>query len=58
MYHRQPLHVTSGYQCEELNRLVGGVPGSQHVKGEAVDIYVLDRYRLLEDLVGSRLNFD
>ncbi len=58
VYHRQPMYITSGYRSEELNRLVGGSPNSQHMRGEAVDIYVLDRYRLLEDLVGSRLNFD
>ena len=28
------------------------------MKGEAVDIYTVDRNRLLEDLVASRLNFD
>lgn len=34
----KPLHVNSGYRCSDLNRLVGGVPTSQHVKGEAADI--------------------
>ena len=43
---------------EAKNRLVGGAPSSQHMKGEAVDIYTVDRNRLLEDLVASRLNFD
>lgn len=33
-----PLHINSGYRCQELNREVGGVPTSQHVKGEAADI--------------------
>lgn len=33
-----PMHVNSGYRCEELNRLVGGVASSQHVRGEAADI--------------------
>lgn len=32
------LFVNSGYRCEALNRAVGGVPSSQHIKGEAVDI--------------------
>lgn len=31
----KPIHVTNGYSLEELNRIVGGVPTSQHVKGEA-----------------------
>lgn len=32
-----PVIVTSGYRCERLNKLVGGVDNSQHMKGEAVD---------------------
>ena len=35
---RRPIHVNSGYRCPELNRAVGGAPGSQHMKGEAADI--------------------
>lgn len=34
----RPLHVNSGYRCDALNRAVGGVATSQHVKGEAADI--------------------
>lgn len=34
----KPIHVNSGYRCPELNRAVGGAPGSQHMKGEAADI--------------------
>lgn len=33
-----PLRISSGYRCAELNREVGGVPTSQHTKGEAADI--------------------
>ena len=35
-----PIQVTSGYRCELLNRLVGGVSTSQHLRGEAADITV------------------
>lgn len=34
----KPLTVNSGYRCPELNKEVGGVATSQHVKGEAADI--------------------
>lgn len=34
-----PLGVTSGYRPEPINSQVGGVPGSYHVKGMALDIY-------------------
>ena len=34
----RPIRVTSGYRCPQLNRLVGGSPNSQHMRGEAADI--------------------
>lgn len=30
-----PLQINSGYRCGELNAAIGGVPTSQHMKGEA-----------------------
>jgi hypothetical protein len=36
---KKPIRISSGYRCPELNKAVGGVPTSQHVKGEAADIY-------------------
>ena len=36
----KPIYISSGYRCPELNKLVGGVPSSQHVKGEAADCVV------------------
>ena len=34
----KPIHVNSGYRCQALNKAVGGVPASQHMRGEAADI--------------------
>ena len=34
----KPLAVNSGFRCRELNEEVGGMPTSQHRKGEAADI--------------------
>lgn len=34
-----PIIISSAYRTEEVNKLVGGVPNSRHVKGLAVDIY-------------------
>lgn len=34
-----PIGITSGYRPEPINSQVGGVPGSYHVKGMALDIY-------------------
>jgi hypothetical protein len=33
------LKINSGYRCGRLNDHVGGVPYSQHINGEAVDIW-------------------
>lgn len=35
-----PIHVSSGYRCPRVNASVGGKRTSQHVSGEAADIYV------------------
>lgn len=32
-----PLHITSGYRCPIVNKLVGGSATSQHCRGEAAD---------------------
>ncbi|MEB3320500.1 MAG: D-Ala-D-Ala carboxypeptidase family metallohydrolase [Cyanobium sp.] len=37
-----PIMVTSGYRPEPINTEVGGVRGSRHVTGEALDIYPAD----------------
>ena len=34
----KPITITSGYRCEKLNKLVGGKPNSQHLKGQAADL--------------------
>jgi hypothetical protein len=36
----EPIKIGSGYRCSYLNSKVGGVPGSQHTKGEAVDLCI------------------
>ena len=38
----RPIIVNSGYRCPRLNKAVGGAKTSQHVTGEAADIYVAD----------------
>jgi hypothetical protein len=38
-----PLGVTSFYRPEPINQEVGGVPGSEHTKGTAMDIYPIGR---------------
>ena len=41
-----PVSVSSGYRCPKHNAEVGGVGGSQHLRGEAADICCSDNERL------------
>lgn len=36
----KPITISSGYRCLRLNALVGGVPTSQHLTGEAADLHL------------------
>lgn len=54
----KPLKVNSGYRCKALNAAVGGVPTSQHVKGEAADIAAGDPVKLARFAVKLGLPFD
>lgn len=35
-----PITISSGYRSQALNKAVGGVPNSQHLTGQAVDIHL------------------
>ena len=43
-----PIVVNSGYRCPKHNKEVGGVPNSQHMRGEACDIRCTDNKRLVQ----------
>lgn len=56
-----PISVNSGYRCSVLNRAVGGVPTSQHQKGEAADITVgspKQNQKLFELIAAGDFDFD
>lgn len=36
----EPVIISSGYRCPAVNKLVGGVHNSQHITGQAADIYL------------------
>lgn len=38
--HGKPIIIGSGYRCPTLNKLVGGVQNSWHMKGNAADIHI------------------
>ena len=57
----RPIIVTSGYRCEVLNKLVGGVPTSQHKQGQAADISagsIEDNKKLFDLAIKLKLPFD
>ena len=54
----KPLVINSGYRCPELNREVGGVATSQHVKGEAADVACDDPLALAQLAYDMDLPYD
>jgi len=54
----EPFRINSGYRSPALNKAVGGVPTSQHAKGQAADVSVKNPRNLLTELLKSRLHFD
>lgn len=56
----KPLTVTSGYRCQELNRIVGGARASHHLRGMAADISTGNRVenrRLFQLVLDLKLPF-
>jgi len=49
----EPIYVTSGYRCPKHNAEVGGVPNSQHMRGEAADIHCSDNMKLARLIVAQ-----
>ena len=52
--------MNSGYRSPKLNKRVGGVPKSQHQKGEAVDITTgsIKQNKVLYDIIDKQGNYD
>lgn len=56
--YNEPFSINSGFRSTELNKAVGGVPTSQHTKGQAADVKVNEPRKLLTELLKSGLVFD
>lgn len=57
----RPINISSGYRCEQLNKAVGGVYNSQHMKGQAADISIegdMAFGRKVFDYIRKNLPFD
>lgn len=56
----KPIIINSGYRCLKLNTAVGGVPTSQHVQGQAVDMKVdgMTSYEIAQAVLDLHLPYD
>lgn len=57
----EPIKIGSGFRCEALNRAVGGVRNSQHMKGQAVDLCIdgdMKKGKKWFDYIRKNLPFD
>lgn len=56
----RPIIINSGFRSKDLNRAVGGAATSQHMKGEAADIYAgtKEGNRELFEIIRKYLPFD
>ena len=52
-----PILISSGYRCPMLNKAVGGVVNSQHLKGLAADLVCSDMEKLLS-IIRETKGFD
>lgn len=50
-----PIVINSGYRCQKLNKIVGGVKNSAHIDGRAVDIRALKSCRRDNMQIGNIL---
>ena len=57
-YMNEPITVDSFYRNIAVNRAVGGVDTSQHVKGEAIDIKCPGKNLIMFDWIKANLDFD
>ena len=55
---QKPIIVSSGYRSQALNDLIGGASGSQHSKGEALDLDGSVENFLIFEFIENNLQFD
>jgi hypothetical protein len=57
----EPIKIGSGFRCQALNKAVGGVYNSQHMKGQAADLCIdgdLEKGRKWFEYIKKNLPFD
>jgi hypothetical protein len=58
---KEPIKIGSGFRCETLNKAVGGVYNSQHMKGQAADLCIdgdMKKGKKWFDYIRKNLPFD
>lgn len=51
-FYFQPITITSGYRCPNVNKEVGGVKNSYHLQGLAVDLRITPGlYEAIKDVI-------
>jgi len=55
---QKPIIVSSGYRSQALNDLIGGASGSQHSKGQALDLDGSVDNFLIFEFIKNNLEFD
>ena len=58
---KEPIKIGSGYRCPQLNKAVGGVYNSQHMKGQAADLCIdgdIKKGRRWFEYIKNNLPFD
>ena len=57
----EPIKIGSGFRCDALNKAVGGVKNSQHLKGQAADLCIdgdLNKGRKWFEWIKKNCQFD
>ena len=57
----EPIKIGSGFRCQQLNKAVGGVYNSQHLKGQAADLCIdgdIAKGKLWFNYIRQHLPFD
>lgn len=57
----EPIKIGSGFRCQQLNKAVGGVNSSQHLKGQAADLCIdgdIRKGRKWFEYIKNHLPFD
>jgi len=57
----EPIKIGSGFRCQQLNKAVGGVYNSQHLKGQAADLCIdgdIEKGKRWFEYIKKHLPFD